>query len=183
MVLVIFLRNSNNPRRSKPVTGCNTLKCFTAPVPGEADFLISEDSFIDFVKPIFCTSFTPMLSPMSTSVNEFVQLTATLQPKNSCFPLINEVYFVHIGGEGMSTKDKLIRRLKSKPKDFTFGEAKVLLGLCGYTLSNAGKTSGSRVCFVKDKKIFRMHKPHQRKELLDYQLKELIDELKQEGFI
>ena len=83
----------------------------------------------------------------------------------------------------MSKKDKLIARLKSKPKNFEFGEAKILLELCGYTLSYAGKTSGSRVCFTKDKKVFRMHKPHPRKVLLAYQIKELIDELKQEGLL
>ena len=83
----------------------------------------------------------------------------------------------------MSKKDKLIDRLKSKPKDFEFAEAKTLLALCGYTLSNAGKSSGSRVCFIRDKKVFRMHKPHPRKELLVYQINELIDELKQEGLL
>ena len=83
----------------------------------------------------------------------------------------------------MSKRDKLIARLKSKPKDFEFAEARVLLELCGYTLSNAGKTSGSRVCFTKDKKVFRLHKPHPRKELFAYEIKELIDELKQEGLL
>ena len=83
----------------------------------------------------------------------------------------------------MSRKDKLISRLKSKPTDFTFEEAKSLLEIFGYTFSNAGKTSGSRVCFVKDNKVFRMHKPHPRKELLEYQVKELIEELNQEGLL
>ena len=83
----------------------------------------------------------------------------------------------------MSQKDKLIARLNSKPKDFTFEEAKSLLELFGYVISNSGKTNGSRVCFVKDKKIFRMHKPHPRKELLAYQIIELIDELRQEGLL
>ena len=83
----------------------------------------------------------------------------------------------------MSHKDKLIVRLKSKPKDFTFDEAKSLFESCGYVMSDSGKTSGSRVCFIRGKKIFRMHKPHPRKELLSYQIKELIDELKQEGLL
>jgi len=83
----------------------------------------------------------------------------------------------------MSQKDKLIVRLKSKPKDFSFDEAKSLLESCGYVMSASGKTSGSRVCFVRGRKIFRMHKPHPRKELLSYQIKELIDELKQEGLL
>ena len=83
----------------------------------------------------------------------------------------------------MGKKEKLMTRLKSKPKDFSFGETKTLLELCGYVMSNSGKTSGSRVCFIKDKKVFRMHMPHPRKELLAYQIKELIDELKQEGLL
>ena len=83
----------------------------------------------------------------------------------------------------MSKKDKLISRLKSKPKDFEFNEAKVLLELCGYIMSTLGKTSGLRVCFVRVKKVFRMHKPHPHKELLAYQVKELIDELEQEGLL
>ena len=83
----------------------------------------------------------------------------------------------------MSKKDKLIARLKSKPKDFEFHEAKTLLELCGYCMSVSGKTSGSRVCFVRNQKVFRMHKPHPRKELLAYQVKELIDELEQEGLL
>jgi len=77
----------------------------------------------------------------------------------------------------MSRKEKLISKLKSKPKDFEFREAEKLLGLCGYTLSNAGKSSGSQVYFVKDEKVFSMHRPHQRKELLPYQIKELLEEL------
>ena len=83
----------------------------------------------------------------------------------------------------LSKKDKLIARLMTKPKDFTFHEAKVLLELCGYALSRSGKTSGSRVCFTKKHKVFRMHKPHPRNELLHYQINELINELKGESLI
>jgi len=45
----------------------------------------------------------------------------------------------------MSKKEKLMARLLSKPKDFTFEELIVLLGCLGYTEVNIGKTSGSRV--------------------------------------
>ena len=83
----------------------------------------------------------------------------------------------------MSRNDKLIERLRSKPKDFTFNEARLLLESFGYAMSSSGKTSGSRVCFIRGKKVFRMHKPHPRNELLAYQIKELIDELKQEGLL
>ena len=83
----------------------------------------------------------------------------------------------------MGKKEKLITRLKSKPKDFTFDEAKNILEFLGYFMHNSGKTSGSRVCFSRGKKVFRLHKPHPRKELLHYQIRELIDELKEEGLI
>lgn len=90
---------------------------------------------------------------------------------------------IYTGGEIMSKKEKLLTRLKTKPKDFTFDETKTLLELCGYVISNSGKTSGSRVSFFKEQKVFRMHKPHPRKELLSYQVKELLDELKEEGLL
>jgi len=83
----------------------------------------------------------------------------------------------------MSQKDKVTTRLKSRPKDFTFNEARTLLEFYGYIMVNSGKTSGSRVSFIRGKKVFRMHKPHPRKELLDYQVKELIGELNQEGLL
>lgn len=85
----------------------------------------------------------------------------------------------------MGKKEKLIKRLKSHPKDFTFEEAETLLGLLSYTRSDKGKTSGSRVMFVSadhSTKII-LHKPHPRKELLSYQVKQLIEELEQEGMI
>ena len=83
----------------------------------------------------------------------------------------------------MGKKEKLIIKLKSKPKDFTFDEAKTLLEFFGYFMHNCGKTSGSRVCFSRGKKVFRLHKPHPRKELLHYQVRELIEELKGEDLI
>ena len=83
----------------------------------------------------------------------------------------------------MGKADKLLQRLLTFPKDFTFDEARALLESCGYEFSNSGKTGGSRVKFYRGKKIFRMHKPHPRKELLEYQVKALIEELKEEGII
>ena len=83
----------------------------------------------------------------------------------------------------MSKKEKLIVRLKSKPKDFEFSEAKTLMRLCGYSVSNAGKTSGSQVYFTKGRKVFYMHKPHPQKELHVYQVSAIIKELEQEGLI
>ena len=84
----------------------------------------------------------------------------------------------------MGQKEKLIQRLKSVPRDMTFDEAETLLQYLSYARSNKGKTSGSRVMFTSDSHPpILLHKPHPRKELLEYQVKQLIDILKQEGLI
>ena len=86
-------------------------------------------------------------------------------------------------GYNMSKKDKLIKRLRRKPNDFTFIETQSLLQILGFELTNAGKTSGSRVKFVRDGISVYLHKPHQRKELLDYQISYILDFLEKEGLI
>lgn len=85
----------------------------------------------------------------------------------------------------MGTKEKLIARLRSVPKDFTFEEAETLLRYLKYYRHNKGKTSGSRVVFVSTEHSTKilLHKPHPRKELLEYQIKMLIELLEQEGLI
>ena len=84
----------------------------------------------------------------------------------------------------MGKKEKLIARLKSRPKDFTFEEVETLLGYCSYRRSNKGRTSGSRVMFTSDNHApILLHKPHPRKELLGYQIKQLIEILEQEGLL
>ena len=81
----------------------------------------------------------------------------------------------------MGQKEKLIQRLKSKPKDFTFQEAETLLGYLEYIRSNKGKTSGSRVVFESNEHgNILLHKPHPNNELKIYQIKQLIDVLEQE---
>ena len=84
----------------------------------------------------------------------------------------------------MGTKDKLLKRLQSRPKDFTFNELETLLKYLGYTLSNQGASSGSRVAFSHpDRAPIMLHKPHPRKELLDYQVKQILEQLCQEGLL
>ena len=85
----------------------------------------------------------------------------------------------------MGQKEKLIARLKSNPRDFTFDDAETLLGYLTYHRSNKGRTSGSRVMFTSENhraKIL-LHKPHPRKELLEYQVRQLIEILEQEGLL
>jgi hypothetical protein len=85
----------------------------------------------------------------------------------------------------LGQKEKLIAKLKANPKSFTFNEAETLLGCFSYHISNKGKTSGSRIMFVSDvhKTKILLHKPHPRKELLEYQVKQLIEQLEQEGLL
>ena len=85
----------------------------------------------------------------------------------------------------MSQKDKLINKLLSHPKNFTFEEAETLLNCLSYIRDDKGKTSGSRIMFTSKKNNSKilLHKPHPRKELLDYQIIQLITHLKQEKLI
>lgn len=48
----------------------------------------------------------------------------------------------------MGQKEKLIARLRTRPRDFTLEEMERLLGYLGFERDNKGKTSGSRVRFV-----------------------------------
>ena len=84
----------------------------------------------------------------------------------------------------MGQKEKLIQKLKSKPKTFTFEDAESLLHFFDYERTNKGKTSGSRIMFVSQlHPPILMHKPHPRKELAEYQIKQLIQILEQEELI
>ena len=80
---------------------------------------------------------------------------------------------------------KLIKRLKTRPKDFSFDEAETLLNYFSYHKSNKGKTSGSRVMFINDDHsgVILLHKPHPNNVLKDYQVKQLIEFLTQEGLL
>ena len=84
----------------------------------------------------------------------------------------------------MSKKDKLTERLLSRPNDFTFEELTTLLNRLGYTLRSAGKTGGSRVTFAKDDGDYiRLHKPHPRNILKQYQVDDIIDVLSERGLL
>lgn len=85
----------------------------------------------------------------------------------------------------MSKKDKLLKRLKSKPLDFTYDELKTLLNYLGFNEDNKGKTSGLRVMFfdVNSNEVIRLHKPHPNNILKEYQLKQIIITLRKIGVI
>lgn len=84
----------------------------------------------------------------------------------------------------LSKMEKLIARLQSKPRDFTFEELIVLLGYFDYKQVNLGKTSGSRVAFSnKDNDYIRLHKPHPRNILKPYQVEDVITALQERGLL
>ena len=84
----------------------------------------------------------------------------------------------------MSKKEKLIQKLKAQSKSFSYEDAKVLLEYLNFLENNKGKTSGSRVMFSSETHgNIMLHKPHPRKELKSYQIKQLKDFLEQEDLI
>ena len=83
----------------------------------------------------------------------------------------------------MGTKEKLIKRLKSNPKDFTFKEMRTALEHLGLKMSNKGKTSGSRVKFQNGCVTVIMHKPHMKKELFECQIKQVLEILEREKIL
>ncbi len=75
----------------------------------------------------------------------------------------------------MTKKDKLIARLKSCPKDFTFDELVSVLELLGFLMINKGKTGGSRIKFLRNETSIILHRPHSHNILLEYQLKQVLE--------
>ena len=61
----------------------------------------------------------------------------------------------------MGRREKLVARLKSRPKDFTWDElVRLLVGL-GYAEATTGKTAGSRRRFTHETApTIALHKPH-----------------------
>ena len=84
----------------------------------------------------------------------------------------------------MSKREKLIARLLSEPKDFTFEELTALLGQFGYKQANPGRTGGSRISFSNGENDYiRLHKPHPRNILKPYQVEDIITALQERGLL
>ena len=84
----------------------------------------------------------------------------------------------------MGQKEKLINRLKARPKDFTFEEAERLLAYLRYKRYNKGRTSGSRVMFVRqDCEPILFHKPHPSNRLDEAVVRYLLRVLEREGLV
>ena len=84
----------------------------------------------------------------------------------------------------MSRTEKLLQRLLSIPKDFTWEELVKILVQFGYAELKKGKTGGSRRKFADEKKnIIILHKPHPGNIVKEYALKQVITQLKEKGHI
>lgn len=84
----------------------------------------------------------------------------------------------------MSKKVKLIQKLQSEPKGFTWSEATSLMRACGFKLLNA-KGGGSGRMFRNEttKQKVRLHEPHPQTTLLPYMVNVLIEALEIAGEI
>lgn len=84
----------------------------------------------------------------------------------------------------MAQIQKLLERLLSLPKDFTWEELTKILSHFGYKELKKGKTGGSRRKFADEEKhIIDLHKPHPKKIMKRYQLEDVIASLKERGKI
>ena len=84
----------------------------------------------------------------------------------------------------MTRKEKLIQRLKNKPKDFTWNELTLLLTGLGFSEVKTGKTGGSRRRFIHPRNIaITLHKPHPGNILKRYQIEQIIETLSGEKLI
>ena len=80
----------------------------------------------------------------------------------------------------MSKLEKEIERLKSKPRDYTYEEAKSLLNKLGFYENNKGKTSGSRVEFQDVYgRTLMLHKPHPSNIIKAYKVNDILNNLRE----
>lgn len=80
----------------------------------------------------------------------------------------------------MAKIDKLIARLKTVPKNFTWDELVKVLKHFGYEeLSKKGKTGGSRRKFVNNEKdVINLHKPHPGNIVKQYAIRQVLDKIR-----
>lgn len=84
----------------------------------------------------------------------------------------------------MDKKDKLLQRFRTLPRDFTFDEMVAVFKGCGFSLSNKGATSGSRIDFINenDGNSYIMHKPHPSNIIKGYVMRQVYSFLEVNGY-
>lgn len=84
----------------------------------------------------------------------------------------------------MSRRDKLVARLRARPRDLTWDELVRLLEGLGYSEAATGKTGGSRRRFVHDTApIIALHKPHPGNIVRMYVIEDVSRVLTEAGLI
>ena len=85
----------------------------------------------------------------------------------------------------MNKIEKLVKRFKTLPRDFTFEEVVSLFQVYGFELTNKGATSGSRVKFynAKDENAYIMHKPHPSNIIKGYIMRDILNFLLKNHYI
>ena len=82
----------------------------------------------------------------------------------------------------MSKQQKQLRRLASKPKDFTWSELVSLMEGLGFEIE-AGPGSGRKFIHRQTAATLFIHEPHPTKVLKHYQVLDTIRILRSEGFL
>jgi hypothetical protein len=84
----------------------------------------------------------------------------------------------------MTRRDKLVARLRSRPKDLEWDELVRLLEGLGYMEAKTGRTGGSRRRFVHPTApVIALHKPHPGNIVKLYVIDEVLGTLTEEGLI
>jgi predicted RNA binding protein YcfA (HicA-like mRNA interferase family) len=84
----------------------------------------------------------------------------------------------------MAKKEKLLARLKQRPKDFTWNDLINLLNMLGYEQIKTGKSGGSRRRFVHPTApTITLHKPHPSLTVKRYVLDDILKLFKKEDII
>lgn len=85
----------------------------------------------------------------------------------------------------MNKKEKLIKRFRTLPKDFTFEEVVSLFQCYGFELENKGSTSGSRIKFynAEHQNAYIMHKPHPSNIIKGYIMRDILNYLIKNDYI
>jgi predicted RNA binding protein YcfA (HicA-like mRNA interferase family) len=84
----------------------------------------------------------------------------------------------------MGRKEKLLARLQSRHRDFTWDELTSLLKILGYEQKKSGKTGGSRRRFVHPTApAITLHRPHPTGIVKMYVINDILEFLKKEEII
>jgi hypothetical protein len=84
----------------------------------------------------------------------------------------------------MGRREKLVARLKGRPKDFTWDELVRLLDGLGYIEAATGKTGGSRRRFIHETApTIALHKPHPGNIVKMYVIDDVLRILTEEDLI